>query len=230
MRMKDMAAPLLAVAALALAMPFAFAEDVRVRPSTCYLSAIGPVGQITCADQTGEAAPFEVVQVKVEGGAPNAIAGDLNLTFEGFNKAEDVYGYYLVTLDSDQLKITIVPQEELTTLASEVRRGGGYRGGGVHRGGAVHRGGYAYRGGGYAYRRGAAAVGVVGAGAAAARYYGSGCDPNYQDCGSSGGGYYPGGAVAVGARRGGAYYRGGAAYRRGGGAHVVHHRGGGRRR
>jgi hypothetical protein len=72
-----------------------------------------------------------------------------------------------------------------------------------------------YRGGAVV-RRGA----VVGGG-----YYGSYCDPNYQNCG--GGGYYAGGVYRGGAVvRGGAVARGGAVYR--GGAGVA--RGGGRRR
>jgi len=100
---------------------------------------------------------------------------------------------------------------------------GGHRGGSVHRSGvAVRRGAAVYRGGAVV-RRGA----IAGSG-----YYGSYCDPNYQNCGGGAyyaGGVYRGGAVVRGGAavaRGGAVARGRAAYR--GGARVS--RAGGRRR
>jgi len=78
---------------------------------------------------------------------------------------------------------------------------GGYRGASAHRGAVAVR-----QGAGAVVRRGA----VVGGG-----YYGSYCDPNYQNCGSGGyyaGGVYRGGAVARGGTvaRTGAVHRGGA--------------------
>jgi hypothetical protein len=87
---------------------------------------------------------------------------------------------------------------------------GGHHGGAAYRGGSVRRGAAVYRGRAVV-RRGA----VVGG----TSYGGSGCDPNYEDCG---GGYYGGGAVV----RGRAVVRGGTAVR-GRGAHVAH-RGGAR--
>jgi hypothetical protein len=98
---------------------------------------------------------------------------------------------------------------------------GGHRGGSVHRGASVRRGGAVYRGGAVV-RRGVAVGGAY--------YGGSGCDPNYEDCGGSysgGGTVYRGGAVV----RRGAVVRGGTAVR-GRSAHVAHRGGarGGRRR